>query len=113
MILISNPSSLPKSGEIHCVINYRQQILFLLHVTASLSFIYLNHQKHDSNLTNTGKVRKSLGFDLHGDLEAEEGVPIVVKQSPNTCTNVELLLKTTVCILFCCNSEYNFKSLLF
>jgi hypothetical protein len=31
------------------------------------------------------KVGNCLGFDLHGDLEAEEGVSIVVKQPPDTC----------------------------
>jgi hypothetical protein len=85
MILISNPSSFPKSGEIHRAVYSGQQILVPLHVTASLTFIYLDHQKYDSNLTNTRKVGKSLGFDLHGDPEAEEGISIVVKQSPNAC----------------------------
>jgi hypothetical protein len=93
MILISNPSSFPKSVEIHCAVYSRQQILVPLHELASLSFIYLNHQKYDSNLTNTRKVGKSLGFDLHGDPEAEEGVPIVVKQSPNTCNKRRVTIR--------------------
>ncbi len=77
-VLISIPSPF-HDDYVHCVVETKQQILFPLHVTSLLSFMYLNHQKHDSNLTNNGMVGKSLGFDLHGDPEAEEGVPIVVK----------------------------------
>ncbi len=91
---------------------HRQKILDPVHVTGSLSFIYLDHQKHDSNLTNTRKVGKSLGFDLHGDSEAEEGVSIVVKQPPNTC-NKRYDPQTISVRFFCCNYENNFICYLF